>query len=50
VFISQLISSTAGGADGPAQAAAISTLLFSLAFALVLVTERLLTRRDVAAA
>ena len=50
VFISQLISSAGGGADGPAQAAAISTVLFSLAFVLVLVTERLLARRDVAGA
>jgi sulfate transport system permease protein len=50
VFISQLISSTGASADGPGQAAAISTVLFSLAFVLVLATERLLARRDVAGA
>jgi sulfate/thiosulfate transport system permease protein len=47
VFISQLINPTAyGGSGGPDQAAAVSALLFGLAFVLVLVTEKLVSRRS----
>jgi sulfate/thiosulfate transport system permease protein len=46
VFISQLINPTGyGSTGGPDQAAAVSALLFGLAFVLVLVTERLVSRR-----
>jgi sulfate transport system permease protein len=46
VFISQLINPTGyGSTGGPDQAAAVSALLFGLAFILVLVTERLVSQR-----
>jgi sulfate transport system permease protein len=45
VFITQLINpSNYGGTGGPDQAAAVSALLFGFAFALVLVTEKLVSR------
>ena len=45
VFITQLINpSNYGGTGGPGQAAAVASLLFGLAFALVLVTEKLVAR------
>ena len=46
VFISQLLNPNAyGQGGGPDQAAAVSALLFGLSFVLVLVTERLVSRR-----
>ena len=45
VFITQLINpGNYGGTGGPDQAAAVSALLFGFAFALVLVTEKLVSR------
>jgi sulfate transport system permease protein len=48
VFISQLVNPTNyGGSGGPDQAAAVSAVLFGLSFVLVLVTEKLVSRRSV---
>ena len=45
VFITQLLTpSNYGGTGGPDQAAAVSALLFGFAFAIVLVTEKLVVR------
>lgn len=47
VLISQLINPTNyGGSGGPDKAAAVSALLFGFAFLLVLVTEKLVSRRS----
>lgn len=46
VFISQLLNPNAYGVGGgPEQAAAVSALLFGLSFVLVLITEKLVSRR-----
>jgi hypothetical protein len=45
VFISQLINQTSYGASGgPDQAAAVSAVLFGLAFVIVVVTEKVSSR------
>ena len=44
MFISQLLLTHYGSKGGPDAAAAVSAVLFGLAFVLVLVTEKLVSR------